>query len=396
MIKAILIDLDDTLLKTNMDQFLPAYLDRLAHSLRELGPAEEIIKTLYMATEGMIGNQDPTRTLKAAFDRRFYPALNTTEAELRQQIDRFYREIYPELRQLTEPVPQAASFLEALADKGLQIVIATNPLFPRTAIAQRMSWTDIEADDPSIHLVTSYEHFHFAKPQPAYYAEILGWLGIAASECVMIGDDPNNDLAPAQAIGIPSFRVNHTLEKTKGGAGLEEALQWIGERQEANSDEFRDDETSVLARLRGDLAALLQRVSQLSEELWRAQPGKRAWSALEILCHLRDTEREVNYPRIHTILTEATPFLSAANPDEWAAERHYQQQDPAQALAEFSQARQQTIARLANLSPEQWRGPARHALLGPTNLIEVMAVAADHDLLHLKQLRETLNELQDQ
>jgi FMN phosphatase YigB (HAD superfamily) len=344
----------------------------------------------------MIDNQDPTRTLKEAFDARFYPALGTTEEALRDDIDRFYSKIYPELRELTNQVPGAAEFLEKVAKEKLQIAIATNPLFPQTAIRQRLQWSGIDPADDRIQLITSYEHFHFAKPKPAYYAEILGWLGVPAEAAVMIGDDPENDLKPAIALGLPSFKIALDSEGINSEHDLQAAWSWLQKQIERTQNTpTSHSPTALLARMRGYLAALQQRMEQLSTDEWTRRPSDREWSPLEIICHLRDTEKEVNYPRLHLLLTDPTPFLSAANPDEWADERNYQHQDPAQALAEFSAARQQTIARLANLSVDQWETPARHSLLGPTTLAEVLSVAADHDLLHLKQLRETITAIKE-
>ncbi|MFP3853735.1 MAG: HAD-IA family hydrolase [Anaerolineales bacterium] len=390
-IRAVLLDLDDTLLQTNFDRFLPAYLDRLSKALVEHGEPEKIIQKLFVATQSMVKNQDPTRTLKEAFDARFYPSLNTTEEELRGEIDAFYSESYPELQALTEPVPGAAEFVENLTAAAYQVVIATNPLFPKTAIHQRLAWAGVDIGHEQIHLITSYEDFHYAKPEPAYYAEILGWLGVPAEEAAMIGDDPENDIAPAASLGIATFGLKAGDVGEASPDHLSEVWRWLQEDADGEVDEGASHQpNAIIARMRGYLSALLQHTKDLSVDQWRAKAKNRDWSALEILCHLRDTEREVNLPRLQTLLTDPTPFIPGVNPDEWAAERKYQLQDPAQSLGEFVKARQEMIASLINLKPEQWQIPARHALLGPTTMAEIMAVAADHNLIHLRQLRETL------
>ena len=51
------------------------------------------------------------------------------------------------------------------------------------------------------------------------------------------------------------------------------------------------------------------------------------------------------------------------------------------------------IEKLEALEMEQWERPARHTLLGPMKLNEVMAIANDHDTIHLAQLRNTLQAL---
>jgi len=68
-------------------------------------------------------------------------------------------------------------------------------------------------------------------------------------------------------------------------------------------------------------------------------------------------------------------------------ERGYQRQRPSEALPAFTQARKDLLAKLETLSESDWALPARHALLGPTTLLEVVALIADHERIHLASLR---------
>jgi FMN phosphatase YigB (HAD superfamily) len=393
VIRALLLDLDDTLLHSNFEQFLPAYMSQLAGTLDDFGPADHVIAQLMSSTQSMISNLDPTRTLKQAFDGRFYPALETTEQELRPRIDRFYRETYPTLRQLTEPTADASSFIEKVKDAGVEMVVATNPLFPATAIRQRLAWAGLPADEALFTFITSYERFHFTKPQPEYYAEILGLLGDQATATAIIGDDVGNDLEPAALLGIHAYHVNQQPDARFDGGSLPDAWSWIETLEDNQADMPTSDQPrALLARLRGYLGALLQHVEDLAAEAWVSRPSQHEWAPVEIVCHLRDTEIEVYQPRLRRMLTESTPFLSAANPDQWADERRYLKQDPLAALEGFKSARQETIAQLASLGEAEWRNTGRHAILGPTTLAEQIGVAADHDLIHLAQLRECLTQ----
>jgi FMN phosphatase YigB (HAD superfamily) len=394
VIQALLLDLDDTLLDSHFERFLPAYMSQLAAALEELGAADHIVQQLMTATQAMIGNLDPTRTLKQAFDARFYPALDTTEAAQRPTIDRFYEETYPDLQPLTSQIGGAVQLVEQARVAGLEVVIATNPLFPATAILQRLAWAGIPVDDPPFVFATSYERFHFTKPQPEYYAEVLGLLGVAPSVAAIVGDDIENDLMPAQLLGMATYHVSDRPHAGFEGGALAGAWPWLEAKANEEPGMGADlGPRAILARLRGHLAALLQRSAGLADETWRSRPDEREWAPVEIVCHLRDTEVEVYHNRLQRLLSESSPFLSAANPDQWAEERSYLHQDPHAALGAFVDARQETIAQLASLDDERWSAAGRHAILGPTTLLEQMAVAADHDLLHLAQLRETLGVL---
>lgn len=393
MIKSLLIDLDDTLLDSNLGTFLPAYYDKLAHHLADVAPRDRLIGCLIETVESLNDNLDPTRTLKDTFDTLFYPALGVTEAALKDRVDDFYISQFPTLRDLTHQRAEAAAFISAIRDSNFELVLATSPLFPRSAITQRLDWSGVPAKPDDFALITSYETAHFAKPNPEYFAEILGKLGRACAEAVMIGDNPETDLAPAALLGMQAFHVTPTANGSFPGGPLSAASAWL--RKEKTGDDFGEERPAtprqVLARLRGYLAALLSMIDGMTAEDWGKSPSTSEWAPVEIVCHLRDVELEVNHVRVGQILTQPSPFLPAADPDQWAVPRRYIDQDPGEAASQFSQARMQTIAQLAALDDDMWNLPARHALFGPTTLTEVVSLATDHDLVHLAQLRSSLS-----
>lgn len=120
--------------------------------------------------------------------------------------DDFYAVQYDQLRSLTRPNPAAHAAVQAAFDMGCDVVIATNPIFPETAIRQRMEWAGV-ADFP-FKLITSYEVMHSAKPNVRYYKEILEHIGRGPEECVMVGDDWRNDIAPAMKVSLRVFWVD--------------------------------------------------------------------------------------------------------------------------------------------------------------------------------------------
>ena len=54
------------------------------------------------------------------------------------------------------------------------------------------------------------ERMHFCKPNPAYYQEILELLGAKAEECLMIGNDVEEDMVAA-TLGIKTRLVTDLL-----------------------------------------------------------------------------------------------------------------------------------------------------------------------------------------
>jgi FMN phosphatase YigB (HAD superfamily) len=88
------------------------------------------------------------------------------------------------------------------------MAVATNPVFPRTAVEQRLDWAGVPAREFPYDLITTYENMHATKAHPAYYREILSRLNRKPGECLMVGDDRQRDIEPAAGEGIPVFWVH--------------------------------------------------------------------------------------------------------------------------------------------------------------------------------------------
>ncbi len=190
--QAILFDLDGTLLDSNMEAFLPHYIQRLSARVAHLVPPDKFIVQLLAATQAMVAN-DGRASNAQVFAEAFYPAVGRTAAELEPIFVDFYATDYPQLQALTRRKPDARRAVQAAFDLGCAVVIATNPLFPETAIRQRLAWAGV-ADFP-YRRVTTFENSHFAKPNPRYFAEILAEIGCAAENVLVVGDEAADMIA---------------------------------------------------------------------------------------------------------------------------------------------------------------------------------------------------------
>lgn len=218
MLRAVLLDLDDTLLDNNMERFLPPYFEALGQQMARFVSTNELVRILLASTRTMVKNQDPAVTNKQAFDADFFPRLGRPESEVRPFIQSFYEEDFPALKGYTVPRPEARPLVQSLFDQGYQVVIATNPMFPRRAIEHRLDWAGVL--DFRFNLITTYENSHFCKPNPRYYQEILNKLGRRPQEAIMIGDDFGNDIEPAMRLGLHTYWIT--------GAGDDDTPSYFG------------------------------------------------------------------------------------------------------------------------------------------------------------------------
>ena len=149
------------------------------------------------------------------------------------------------------------------------------------------------------------------------------------------------------------------------------------------------DRLKRLERTADELAAAIR---GQSEAALARRPDAKNWAAKEALCHLRDTE-ELFMGRFELIKALDEPKLaplSPATPDRWAEDRQYLRTDAPAALAAFRRRREESLAYLRALAPEQWTRGAVHPQRGRMTVDDFVTLMAWHDDNHLDQLKRAL------
>ena len=212
-IKAVLFDLDGTLLPMDPDVFVKDYFGRLARYLVPHGvDPERLIPAIWQGSDAMTKNDGSVTNDKcfwAVMDRVYGEGISALEPVFK----RFYEEEFGKVSASCGHDPEAATTIAALKAKGYRLVLATSPLFPRAATEWRMSWAGVSADD--FELVTTYENSCHSKPNLDYYRDILATLGLAAEECLMVGNDVGEDMI-AEEIGMSVYLTPRDLINRKG------------------------------------------------------------------------------------------------------------------------------------------------------------------------------------
>jgi hypothetical protein len=282
--------------------------------------------------------------------------------------------------------------VEAAFDRGYQVAIATAPLFPRHAILQRLAWAGFVPEKHPFAFIPSIDIIHFAKPNPAYLAELLAQLGWPEGGAVMVGNDAKDDISPAYRLGLPSYWLRTDgypppagEEQPAASGSHEDLIAWLGSATEEQLQLDYYKPSAMLAILRTTPAALNTLTRDLPNYFWSERPAPEQWSLGEIACHLRDVDAEVNLPRLEKFLQQANPFLPGIDTDRWAEERSYIRQDGRSALQHFTSDRIRLLNLLEGLSADDWQRRARHAIFGPTSLQELIGFIVGHDRLHLRQ-----------
>ena len=233
-IKAILFDLDGTLLPMDQEVFAKAYFGALVKNLATRGYAPDaLIKTVWAGTEAMIKN-DGSVTNEEAFWQTFCSSFGEGAIKEREVLEEFYKTEFEAVKNSVGFLPEAAVTVDALSSLGYRLILATNPIFPAVATHARTRWAGLVRE--KFEYVTTYENSHFAKPSLDYYREILSATGLSADECLMVGNDADEDMV-AEELGIRVFLLKEYLinktgkDLTKYPSGnLDDLMRFIAQK----------------------------------------------------------------------------------------------------------------------------------------------------------------------
>ena len=205
---AILFDLDGTLLPMDQDAFTRSYFKLLAAKMAPYGyEPKSLIDGVWAGTAAMVKN-DGSRTNEEAFWACFQERLGARVEAHRPLFDEFYRVEFQQARATCGYNPLARESVALATALGLRTVLATNSLFPAFATESRIRWAGLEPQD--FETFTSYENSRACKPNPLYYRELLNRLNLRAEECVMVGNDVDEDMI-AETLGMGAFLLTDCL-----------------------------------------------------------------------------------------------------------------------------------------------------------------------------------------
>jgi len=213
-IRTLLWDLDGTLLQVSMKEFIPAYLGGL---YRHLGP--DIDEQLFSRSVrgiigGMLGERVPTGSNEETFLLGLKQTMGIAPERFRRAFDAFCDDGLTDLADLVKPLPLVPNLLAKARQRGLEMVIATNPVFPRRIIEARLHSAGLSESDFS--LVTCFEETRYCKPQAGFFDDLLVTIDRRPKECLMIGNDTEHDLAAGRC-GIPTYLLETNLIDRAGG-----------------------------------------------------------------------------------------------------------------------------------------------------------------------------------
>lgn len=212
MLKAVLFDLDGTLLPLDQDEFVKGYFRLLAKKLAPYGyEPDKLVKAIWHGTGAMIQN-DGSCTNEVVFWKDFTNIFGEQARSHEPVFAEYYEKDFQQVKNICGYTPKAAEIVRALKAAGVRVALATNPVFPAIATESRIRWAGLEPEE--FELYTTYENIGFCKPNLDYYREILRRMELDAADCLMVGNDVDEDMAAGQ-LGMEVFLLtDHLINKS--------------------------------------------------------------------------------------------------------------------------------------------------------------------------------------
>ncbi len=207
--KAILFDLDGTLLPMNMDKFTQGYFYELAKVMAKHGiDGNTLTKSIWYATRAMMQNEGAKSNMEV-FWENFIAVTRLDRDEIAPTLDAFYTKEFNSAKKHTEENPLAKQAVDLAHKYGRKVALASNPIFPLDGQISRLNWVGLDKND--FDLITSYESESYCKPHKKYYLSICQRLGVQPQECLMIGNDLKEDMYGANQAGIDCYLVEDCI-----------------------------------------------------------------------------------------------------------------------------------------------------------------------------------------
>jgi FMN phosphatase YigB (HAD superfamily) len=212
---AVLFDLDNTLIRFSEREFFEAYVSRVSQVFTDIIPPDVFISRLLLSTQALMGNHGAMSNAEH-FLRSFTVDFEDLREVIWNRFMAFYDGEYDQFRGLMTVPDGGRETVLHLKERGVKVVVASNPIWPLKAQLKRLSWAGLA--DLEFDLVAHLENMSYCKPQIEFYRDVCARIGESPNECLMVGNDPVNDMVVA-TIGMRTYLV--TDETAGGDSALE-------------------------------------------------------------------------------------------------------------------------------------------------------------------------------
>jgi len=212
-INTILFDLDGTLVPMDSEKFTETYFKSLnSYIYGYLGDAN-FVKNMLTAVNKMYKDKDESTTLMQKFVKYFNEISAIKYDIFKRYVEDYYAKEFDRLSVHMEKDNLIKMIVGMIKEKGYKLILASTPLLPQKAMEVRLKWSGLDKKD--FDFIAHIDNMHYIKPSLEFFKEILAVNDISQEECIMIGNDVDEDILPASQLGISTYYLDeHGVNKS--------------------------------------------------------------------------------------------------------------------------------------------------------------------------------------
>ncbi len=233
MLKAVLFDLDNTLIRFDELTLAQNYMPRISRVFSDIMPQDALMDRLLLSTKMLMMNNGEVSNAEH-FMRFFAQGCEGQKTELWGRFIRFYETEFDEFQSLMTVIPGVREILSRLQKTGVKLVVASNPIWPEIVQMKRLSWAGLGGFH--FDLITHIENTSYCKPRIEYYLQVCEKIDEKPDACLMVGNDPVNDLVVAkiamktylvaeEGANAPSLEMSRSIRDESGIEAAEPDFQ---------------------------------------------------------------------------------------------------------------------------------------------------------------------------
>ena len=228
MLKAILFDMDETLLNINLNAFILKVCRQEAQILSEISRKNQmsILKSFGSSLWAMIDSERTDDMINFDFfvqDFKERSGIPLDDPVIAEAITYYEQEVLPLLNDRSIDAHPKHGGYEALTTAlahGYKVALFTDPGFSEQVCRARMKWAGIE--EIPFERITFMENSTRCKPSGRYYYENIAALGLSPEEVLMVGNDPKRDF----------IEPGYYLQTAYVGGGDDSRATWCGDMKQ--------------------------------------------------------------------------------------------------------------------------------------------------------------------
>ena len=207
MIKAVLLDLEDTLLQ-GVNCSVGESIQQSIESVSRSNPSTAEMASAYAAALNQLASHRDMMTCNAeVLSGSIAESLHVSHEETEDRLDLFFAFLNETIRKYVFADPCSVPLVSALLEQNLAVALAVQPIYPETSILEWLDWTGLSPYKDDLEFIACSRDLHFVKPDPAFYAEIVARIGVEPDETLLIGNCRSNVSAAAKAAGLHTWQI---------------------------------------------------------------------------------------------------------------------------------------------------------------------------------------------